>query len=225
VKSKLFERIRKAAKRLHDEQESGVAMTEFAIAFPLQFFVTLALMQFSLLLIGHVLTEQAAFGAARAALVWDVPQDGQTNATQQQIAQKQGDEAKRAACYVIMAVCPKNNDPEYSSFPNSPANAIAFKGADDSSNAAWALTNVQITTGPNENYVGALVEFDFPLIIPVVNHWFAKLGPDGAGNPGQFWYGPNTNGRNTYNSASQQRGVTVYRLRKSAFLPRPWKAQ
>src|SRR5437588_7738655 len=101
---KYLQRFRRAARRLHDEQEAGVAMTEFAIAFPFQFFATLALMQFSLLMIGHVLTQHAAFAAARAGLVADVPLDTNGGPPQSAAAilQQQQDEAKRAACYILM---------------------------------------------------------------------------------------------------------------------------
>jgi hypothetical protein len=214
---KVFERFRRAARRLHEEQESGVAMTEFAIAFPLQFFATLAIMQFALLMVGHVLTEHAAFAAARAALVADVPGEGSTNATQQQMKNQQQAEAKRAACYIVMAVCPSNT--EFGSAP--PPNAIQFNGGDDSSAAAYKLTNDNIvTTNADDNYVGAYLEFDFPLVIPVVNHWFAKLQ---GGTPGEFWYGPNTTGG--YNAASNAHQFTCYRIFKSAFVPKPWRAQ
>lgn len=214
---KVFDRFRRAARRLHEEQESGVAMTEFAIAFPLQFFATLALMQFSLLMIGHVLTEHAAFAAARAALVADVPDEGTMTATQNQMLTQQQQEAKRAACYVLMVVCPKNS--EFGG--GAPGTAITFDGPDDSSAAAYALTNQNmVTTNHDDNYVGAYIEFDFPLVIPVVNHWFAKLA---GGNPGEFWYGPNSTGQ--YANASNKHGRTCYRIYKSAFVPKPWKAQ
>ena len=77
-----------------------------------------------------------------------------------------------------------------------------------------------ITTSETDDYVGAYIEFDFPLVIPVVNHWFAKLQ---GGNPGEFWYGPNTQGQ--HGQPSQQRGFCVYRIAKSAFLPKPWRSQ
>ena len=127
--------FRTTARRLHDEEESGVAMTEFAIAFPLQFFATLAIMQFSLLLIGHVLTQHAAFAAARAALVADIPAEGAQTANVNQMRQQQNQEAKRAAAYVLMAVCPSNT--EFGG--TAPADAIKFDAADNSSAAAYSL--------------------------------------------------------------------------------------
>ncbi len=205
-------------------------MVEFAVAFPLQFFVTLALMQFSLIMVAHVLTEQAAFAAARAALVADVPQSSSAGGPVQSGPQNIQAQAKRAACYVLMPVCPTNSD--FSSMGgnagSSPTGtqAIQFVGNDDRSVAAYALTNsdpsVQnmITTSDSDDYVGAYVEFDLVLIIPVVNHWFAKLQ---GGNPGEFWYGPNSTGG--YNASSQSTGLTTLRLRHSAFVPKPWKAQ
>lgn len=222
---KLVAVLRAHARRLHEEQESGVAMTEFAIAFPLQLFVTLAIMQFSLILIGHVLTQQAAFAAARSALVYDVPRDGAQNGGQ--VAADMSGQAKRAAAYVLMPLCPTNS--EWAGFggPATPANGAIQLGTDDRSIAAFQLVRGAnggpiITTGPNDDYVGAAVEFEMVLTIPVVNHWFAKIGV--GGNPGEFWYGPN-NGAAGYNAASNARKITVLTMMHSAFLPRPWRAQ
>jgi hypothetical protein len=216
----VFGRIRKAVRRLHDEEESGVAMTEFAIAFPLQFFITLALMQFSLLLVGHVLTQHAAFGAARAALVADVPLPGNLTPNPNTMKAQQNQQAKRAACYILMVVCPRSNDGEWSKVATAAPGAIQFKD-DDRSAVAYGLTNANmVTTGPDDDHVGALVEFDFPLQIPVVNHWFAKLQ---GGNPGRFLY--DTNVGTGYSAAANTRGRTVYRIQKSSFIPKPWKAQ
>ena len=217
---RLMERLRKTARRMHAEQESGVAMTEFAIAFPLQFFLTLAVMQFSLLLIGHVLVEQAAFSAARAALVADVPPDGAASWNAAQVQNAKQVEAERAACFLLQPVCPPNSEVPGASA--DPTNAIKFM-TDDRSAAAKALTRVQIVEdSQHPEFIGAYVEHDLVLIIPVVNHWFAKLG---GGNPGEFWYGPNTQGASTYNAASQTHKITCYTLKHSAFLPRTWRPQ
>ncbi|HZU96138.1 MAG TPA: TadE family protein [Planctomycetota bacterium] len=209
---RLVPRLRAAAKRMHDEQESGVAMTEFAIAFPLQFFVTLAVMQFSLILVGHVMVQQAAFAGARAVLVADVPlQAGNASPGAEDAA------AKRAACFVLNPIA--TPDSSLQGGGSAAGDAIHVSG-DDRQNGAYALTRVTVScrSSDDQNYVGVYVEHDFLLVIPVVNHWFAKLA-----NPGEFWYGPTGNG--AYNSASQNSGLTCLTLRKSAFLPKPWRGQ
>ena len=227
--SSAIDRFRRGVRRFHDEEESGVAMTEFAIAFPLQFFVTLALMQFSLLMIGHVLTQHAAFAAARAALVADIPDQTMTNQNPNQMRAQQQRAAKRAACYVVMAVCPLDSDPDFrpTPAPTGQDGAIAFQGPGKSSDAAWALVsgpsgndNQMVTTDANDEYVGAFIEFDFPLIIPVVNHWFAKIQ---AGTSGEFWYGPKKG--TAYNQASNKQKMSCYRIAKSAFVAKPWRSQ
>ncbi len=221
---KLLDRLRAHARRLHAEQESGVALTEFAIAFPAQLFLTLGIMQLSLIIIGTVLTEQASFAAARAAIVADVPKDGATGTVNQTTidAQVQA-QAQKAAAYVLMPLCPTNA--EYTSLggtKTAPVDAIHF-AKNDSSNAAYDLTKVTLTrTNPGDRYVGVEVDFDMPLIIPVVNHWFAKIG--NGGTPGEFWYGPN-NGKMGYNSESQKRKITCLTISYGAVLPRPWSSQ
>jgi len=219
---KLFARLRAHARRLHEEQESGVAMTEFAIAFPLQFFMTLAIMQFSLILVGHVLAQQAAFAAARASLVADVPTTDGTS-----VSDNIDTNAKKAALYILMPICPTNND-FHAMSPGAPTptqgTVITFAGNDDRSNAAYALTTVNThNTTATDNYVSAEIFFDMPLEIPVVNHWFAKLGA--GGTPGGFMYGPSNGNFTGYNDVSNQHGFTCLRLHHVAFLPRPWRAQ
>lgn len=53
------------------EDETGAAMVEFALVFPLQLLFTLGVMQLALLTIGHLVVHYAAFQAARAALITD----------------------------------------------------------------------------------------------------------------------------------------------------------
>ena len=89
----IWKRLRARLRRVHDD-ESGAVMTEFAIAFPAQLFVTLAIMQFALILVAHVLVEHAAFAGARAALVADVA------------GVNPHDRALSAACFVLNPIAP-----------------------------------------------------------------------------------------------------------------------
>ena len=59
--------VRRARQGRHD----GQVMVEFAIVFPLQLFLVAGIMQYSLIVVAHVMTNHAAFMAARAALVAD----------------------------------------------------------------------------------------------------------------------------------------------------------
>jgi hypothetical protein len=165
-------------KRVHENNESGATLLEFAIAFPPQLFVTLALMQFSLLLVGHVFVQHAAFAGARAALTADVPTSKTAGASPD--AKKDMQKAAEKAAWFVL-------------------NPIA--ASDDE-----LLVNA-----------GVVVSHDFALVMPVVNHWFARA----AGQRGSFFVGPDDPG--DYNAESKKHKVTVLKIEKSAFIPRPWK--
>jgi len=62
---------KKSKKRLRDlgDDEDGQALTEFILIFPLQLFITLCIMQLSLLYSAKLVVNYAAFNAARAAVV------------------------------------------------------------------------------------------------------------------------------------------------------------
>ena len=56
-------------KQQSPERERGQAMVEFAIVFPIQLFLTLAMMQLAHFMIAKLVVNHAAYASARAALV------------------------------------------------------------------------------------------------------------------------------------------------------------
>ncbi|MBI4576294.1 MAG: pilus assembly protein [Planctomycetes bacterium] len=139
--------------------EAGYAMAEFAIVFPVQIFITLAVMQLCLIYAGHEVVQYAAFAAARARMV--------------------GEDPLRAAKVVTSAVAGTTGPqgvavdvPGWGPLPRSPAADTKTRVVDESSGPTVQLT----------------VEHDFELSIPVINTFFALgakflyLG-DGQGRP------------------------------------------
>ncbi len=63
--------MRKRSLRDLPVDQTGAAMVEFALVFPLQLLFTLGVMQLALLYIGHMVVHYSAYQAARAALVTD----------------------------------------------------------------------------------------------------------------------------------------------------------
>jgi Flp pilus assembly protein TadG len=197
--------LKRTLKRLHDENDSGAAMTEFAIVFPAQFFVTLAIMQFGLILIGHLLIQHAAYSAARAALVGDIPTSGGTATNNAQEA------AEKAATFVLAPIAPEDDEVRSST---NPQKGFAVKLL-SRTKGAWEHTKVTVDTN-NASYVSAIVDHDFRLAIPVVNHWFASRAAGFMAPAG---------GAAAYNAESQSRKITVLKIRKAGYVPRPWKVK
>ncbi len=113
---------KKSKRKLKDlgDDEDGQALTEFILIFPLQLFITLCIMQLSLLYTAKLVVNYAAFNAARAAIVV-IPQtideevSGQINLPQNPDSESSGDEEdnklekfkkiKRAAALSLMPIC------------------------------------------------------------------------------------------------------------------------
>jgi hypothetical protein len=67
----MIERLKERFRHLAREEESGQAMVEFVLVFPIQLFLTLVILQFAFLAHAHVVVSQAAFMGARAAAVYE----------------------------------------------------------------------------------------------------------------------------------------------------------
>jgi Flp pilus assembly protein TadG len=190
-------------------EERGAVLIEFAVVFPVQLFVTLGIMQLALLIVGHIVVQHAAFAAARAALVQDVP-SGQGAPNPQA-------RAEYAAAVVLAPICATNADLASGRAAVQvtrddltwPAQGGQFK----LNRAAGAYAPVTTVTldpgGAQDSYAAVQVRHEFALIIPVVNGFFAKAGPYAL-------YGVNA-------SSVQGRGIfPILPITKTGFVPRPW---
>ncbi len=114
---------KKSKRKLQDlgDDEDGQALTEFILIFPLQLFITLCIMQLSLIYTAKLVVNYAAFNAARAAIVL-IPQsigeetegviklpensEGESNnSSNEEKEMKKFDLIKRAAAISCMPVC------------------------------------------------------------------------------------------------------------------------
>jgi Flp pilus assembly protein TadG len=179
---RLWRALAAEARRIAADSESGQGLVEFVIVFPVQLFVILAIMQFALLCVGHLVVQHAAFVAARAALVADTMVSDASNPTGSpgMSARVAAEEAARIVCAAVT----QEEDAEPIPAPRS--------WRTDSINRA-NTTAMRVTVSVEEQYVGAVVEYDFQLFIPVARFLFAD-GP---------------------------RSYQV--LRKAAYLAKPWK--
>jgi Flp pilus assembly protein TadG len=212
---RLLERARAFARRANREQESGAALIEFTVVFPVQLFITLAIMQLSLIYVGHVLVQHAAFAAARAALVQDVP-SGQGMNPQSA--------ATQAAAIVLSAISPPDADMGSASgvqgnnggttpINHGPSN-LSWQTQSGGSfslgrmQGAFGLTTVTVDPGnvATPDVCVAEVTFQMPLVIPVVSRFFAQAGAGGQLVGAGYNY-------------------STLAITKDGFVPRPWSKQ
>ncbi|MDP7035487.1 MAG: TadE/TadG family type IV pilus assembly protein [Planctomycetota bacterium] len=140
-------------------EERGQAMAEFAIVFPIQLFVTLAIMQYSLLVMGRTVVEHAGHAAARCVLL--KPQGVYTNS-----------DAERAAAFVCAPIT--GHSMGVVGAAPTPV-LLPGWGAQPKSRKSMRKTRVIILDdgSAGSGQVRVRVEHDFQLVVPLANHFFA----------------------------------------------------
>jgi hypothetical protein len=202
-------RLRCRMLALHRD-ESGQAMVEFVLVFPVQLLLSLTILQFAFIAHAHLVVEQAAFMAARAAAVADVPSSPVT-------PQKAAERIAARTCAALTS----GEAPEGTA--GAGGDELAWSGEsegrrfnDARQREAYAHLQdpvgggsmVKVMPYPQEAYVACEVSFDYVMLIPVANHLFAKL-QEGSIQEG-------------YNDISRARGRTCYRIKRVSFIPTPW---
>ncbi|MCA8921605.1 MAG: pilus assembly protein [Planctomycetes bacterium] len=196
-------------KELDRDRESGAAMIEFVIVFPIQLTLTLLIMQFALLAHAHTVVQQAAFMGARAAAV----SDGFDSAgAVPELA------ARRIAARTLVVLT--NSDGAKA--PNVPAGS-----ADVPTDLQWsgksapfsagrtnqAYTHLNVEVAHSQHLVRCLVEYDYVMTIPVANRILSrKLFTNG------FLFLMSGD----FNDASIQRTRPCYRIQRIGYIPTPW---
>jgi len=204
-------------RRIAEEQESGQGMTEFVIIFPVQLFLILAIVQFSLINMATVVVNQAAFRAARAYLVFDVREDS--------LASGPGladdirmDRAKKAAAFVLSTVSGSEIQGVADiSYPPASGPRPLFRYGE-----AFENTTVEAGYFEGKRYVGAKVDHHFELSIPIANHFFAIDWSRQSSKDLDLGYLNTKIERGWYNDITRKRGSTYITLTESCYLPCPW---
>lgn len=214
-------RLLAGLRRLHRD-ESGQAMVEFVLVFPVQLVLSLLILQFCFVAHAHLVVQQAAFLGARAGAVADVG-EGKGFSTRAELDSWAAD-GKKAARRVAGRTVGVLTSGEAPSTPD---------GADDDDRKAMRWHNasgggsefnanrvkeafahlheVKFIPYPQDGYVACSVTYDYVMFIPVANHILAKT---------QMIFGLGTQG--TYNEASVKQGRTCYRITRVSFIPTPW---
>ncbi len=161
-------------RELARSQESGMVMTEFAIVFPVQLFLSMLIFQFALINIAHVIVNHAAFMSARAVLVADdSPESGGPTGVGTDRAELFY--ANEAAATITATIAGN------AGVGNRGGNAFVLPGLGrmPRRNAAAQKTRVQIIR--NNDLVAVEVQHDYQLIIPVAALFFRdRNSPRGA---------------------------------------------
>lgn len=155
--------------------QSGQALVEAALTFPLHVLVVLGILQAGLLSVGKGLTEYAAFAAARAALA--EPEPGAPRARRL--------DPRKAAAIALLPAAPAEPGMAGRLLRGIPGAGILA----DPGRLAQARARTAVEVRRSKDGVSARVTHDFPLVVPVVNRLFAWGGglfgrfPAPAGTP------------------------------------------
>lgn len=200
--------LKKRLRELADDSESGQAMTEFVLVFPIQLLLTLAIIQFAYIAYAHLVVAQAAFMGARAAAVAD-GMDGHT-----------ADEAAERVVARTCAVLASGDEPATDAKRNRPNEIdgqLRWRGPGDlygfDENRQWeAYEHLRVNATYHEAYVACEVRYDYVLWIPVANQLFSDA------NSGFFFGG----GDPAWTDATLERQRPVFRVHRVGFCATPW---
>jgi Flp pilus assembly protein TadG len=215
-------RLLAGLRNLHRD-ESGQAMVEFVLVFPVQLVLSLLILQFCFVAHAHLVVQQAAFLGARAGAVADAGKERTGFSTQEEIDSwaAEGKKAARRVAGRTVGVLTSGGAPTTpDGADDDDRKAMRWHNANGGGNEfnanrvkeAFAhLEEVKFIPYPQDGYVACSVTYDYLMFIPVANHILAKT---------QMIFGLGTQG--TYNEASQKRGVTCYRINRVSFIATPW---
>lgn len=207
-----------ALRRLHHD-ESGQAMVEFVLVFPVQLLLSLLILQFCFVAHAHLVVQQAAFLGARAGAVADVGEN--KSWTDEGTWTADGRKAARRVAARTVGVLTSGGTPftpggvdadDQKAMRWHDGSGGGSEFSDPRVQEAFAhLEEVKFMPYPREGYVGCSVTYDYVMFIPVANHVLARA---------QMVF--NIGGSGTYNEASEKRQRTCYRIRRVSFIPTPW---
>lgn len=204
-------------KRLHHD-ESGQAMVEFVLVFPVQLLLSLLILQFCFVAHAHLVVQQAAFLGARAGAVADVAPD--TDFEKVDDWRAAGKKAARRVAGRTVGVLTSGGTPAVpGGTDDDDTKAMRWHNASNGGREfssqrvqeAFGHLDVKFLPYPQDGYVGCSVTYDYVMFIPVANHILAKS---------QMIF--NFGGSGTYNEASQERQRTCYRIKRVSFIPTTW---
>ncbi|MHC4777484.1 MAG: TadE/TadG family type IV pilus assembly protein [Planctomycetota bacterium] len=181
-----MKKIDKETSQKQRDAQSGVAMVEFAIVFPLQLLIFLLGLQLCLIIVGKQVVNYAAFSAARAELVRGTGMPGEP-------LEEKGEAAGEAAVIACTAI--GGTATNGSSFPSIELPGWEGSSPDLDILSQRAREKLQAVSGDSSRLVEVIegasdgtgrvvvrVRFAYELMIPLAN-WVIYYALDGM-NPG-----------------------------------------
>lgn len=200
--------------------ESGQAMVEFVLVFPIQLVLSLCVLQFAFIAHAHLVVEQAAFMGARAAAVADagVPRGFDDEGAWRAAGVKVAKRVAARTCAVLTSAEAPSGGATIDADDRAAMRWFGEGGGTQFSDArvqeAFKHIDVEVLPEGREGYVGCQVTFDYVMMIPVANHIFAQA---------QMKFGLGTIGEgDAYDAPSLERGRTCFRVRQVSFISTPW---
>ncbi len=205
--------LRTHLQRLSKDTESGQAMVEFVLVFPVQLLLTLCIIQFAYLAHAHVVVGQAAFQGARAGAVADVGAKTQAEARTQ--IEDAGNRAAARACALLTSDAEINTPPTAKSTGKTEVKdgRLRWKAqggsgwygfSQERQTEAYELltTSTKHTGGAGRDWIVCEVEYEYMMQIPVANHFLAPFSAKRTAYGGQSY--------------------TTFYVHRVGFVPTPW---
>jgi hypothetical protein len=214
----MIQRLKERLTLLARDSESGAAMVEFVVVFPVQLTLTLLLIQFAFLAHAHMVVQHAAFVGARDAAVYD-GMTGMTLSGLEADPISANDAALRAAARTVSVLAAgvtptAAGGRSLTTKPNIAPMKSDFRWGsseggrqvpDIKQQEAYSLINLELEE--THNAVGLTVEYDYVMIIPVANKMLADI-----------------QGLPTNERVQLPGGMHAFRVRRKAYVPTPWRA-
>lgn len=207
----------------------GTVLMETVLVLPLLMTMIFAIVQFSLVWYARIMTQYAAYNAARAALVYHPGEyrvAGPDNKVTEIFEKKKGP-CWQAACRTLAWVSssPEREDGSkfgipgwYDRIPNSTCIGQQVRIVQSPENS------VEMTNAP---VVKVTVEFDYPLLVPVIGRMLAYLDRVEKDAPSRYeaWgWNPDSTGLAKLDTLRHHAmGVDFITLSATAILPKPYR--
>lgn len=209
---------------------AGTVLMECVLVLPLLTLLIFAIVQFSLIWYARIMTQYAAYNAARAALVYHPGEYMTTNQLGESVFRTNSgvcfDAARRTLAWV-------SSSPAWQSANGGRGSVVGIPGWYDSiPNSSHIDRQVRIVQSESEEMkdppvVKVTVAFDYPLHVPVVGRMLAYFDRVEADNPSTYevWgWNPDADGLNKLDSLRHgTMNVDFITLRAMAILPKPWR--
>jgi Flp pilus assembly protein TadG len=166
----------KRLRRLNEDSESGQAMVEFVLVFPMQLLLTVGIIQFAFIAHAYMVVGQAAFMGARAAAVADVNGMSPQAAAKRQVARTVA-LLTTGSAGVAGGTIPADGKLEWT------ASVGRYGFNDDRAREAYRLLNtIGIDDGDGE-YWSCDVTFNYVVLVPMVIPIGSGMLEPGTGRP------------------------------------------